>query len=308
MAHNNSFGGFTPPTLCKASTFNAQSCSKADFLAALQDIEKFDPCTNSNISDFCETISTYRSICSWSNEQTLEAIKLKAKGEALMLVKSLLPSSADDILGALSKQYKTKVSTSHLIAELCDIQINSGEKIRDFRKRIESIVLKLKSIDPLATPNEIFLISLFKRSLSANIRSHLASSNWVTLAEVADHAEKLDQIESAETKNKTDSISVNAINQKVKSKPAIVCKYCKKDNHTIDQCKSLARKNQNRPTVAGQLQKSFKCNNCGGIGHGYRQCPSRPYVQTGVQASQNQQAANARKSQPPSQQKQGNEQ
>lgn len=180
----------------------------------------------------------------------------------------------------INEKYKLLIPFEVAQEKIISIKQNPKESLDTYANRVKSLLDALNGAttndnnDVQASNrvmNENLAIRKFKQNiLDREIRVMAVATEHTSLVEAISHAlaksEQLgasnvahqSQLEKKETNNNSNKYTsttqnkqsnFHGKNEKSGQKTDLFCKYCKRNNHNIDSCRTLARKNGNKPNA-----------------------------------------------------------
>lgn len=177
----------------------------------------------------------------------------------------------DSVKQLLNQNFNTDPNHSNNIALMQNMRQNKNETVEDFCKRIKDILTKLKSSIPVGATKTFWFDHTERQAIQAledgltevKLQSRVVSAQKSSFNIASQYA--------IETNNRLKS-KFNELNQSNKSneskpldstnqeKNKLFCKYCKKNNHTIEKCRLKLLNDEKKKSES--KSNEFRCTIC----------------------------------------------
>lgn len=249
-----------------------------DELFTIRDIVKVIPRFNGNPSELRVFINKCNEL--WSHVRSgadqarfMTILKNNMSGEAALLL--LDESDVDDwesLRDLLNKNFNSDPNHSNNIALMQSMKQAPNESVEAYCKRIKDILSKLKSSVPLGATKQFWFEHTESHAIQAledGLYDVKLQSRVVSAGKKSFHIASQFAIETeSRLKSKTtESTSIDR-NEKVSK---MFCKYCKRTNHTIKDCKLKIKNDETKPS-----EEQFKCTICKKNSHTTEICYKNP--------------------------------
>lgn len=196
---------------------------------------------------------------------------------ALILLDEEDLDSWEDIKDLLKRNFGIDPNHSNNLAMLQSIRQMSDESVDTFCKRIKDILTKIKSIIPNGTTKQFWFEHNERQAIQAledglkdaNLQARIIAANKPTFNLAAQYAMEVD----------TRLRGKENLHEKPITKESLFCKYCKKKNHSIENCR-LKKVNDHTNKDKRDNNKSDKelkkCEICDRANHKTADCYKNP--------------------------------
>lgn len=236
----------------------------------------------------------------------LLAIRTKLRDKAFEAVRNLTDVWNWRELRRLLREKIAPVTPEHAYAQLSRVRQQENESITDYTCRVEGLLALLNraSADPAPTGAREHVRSTNARLAKKSFELGLANRDIRTIVLSANHATLALAAQAAGELEATGRFSYN---KRPQGKPGQVCGFCKKPNHSYDECRNRKAKETQKPAENGP-EKKF-CKHCRKPGHLISDCYSKKAAdekatqqKAGPSGEQQRRARKARGKKKPSQQ------
>lgn len=251
-------------------------------LFSIKEIVKLIPKFSGNRSE----LRVYINKCSelWSYARTgadqakfITVLKTNLTGDAAMLL--LDEDEIDDwdsIKKLLNKNFNEDPNHSNNIALMQRMKQNKDESVDAFCKRIKTILTKLKSNIPDGATKQFWFDHTEKQAIQAledgladvKLQSRVVSSKHSTFNVASQYA--------IETNNRLNSKSLEHNIQQPQQKNALYCNYCKKNTHSIENCRLRKKNEEIKSQNSESKSDDWKCTICKRNTHSTDICYKNP--------------------------------
>lgn len=253
-----------------------------DELFSIKEIIKLIPKFNGNSNDLRVYINKCNELWSFVKKpmdrtRFITVLKNNLSGDAaLVLLDEDGLDNWDSIRDVLQSNFNAEPNHSNHIAMLQSMKQRKDETVSDFCKRIKELLNKLKSSIPNGTTKQFWFEHNEKQAIQAledgladvKLQSRVVSASKPTFNIASQFA--------IETDNRLKS---KIISDRSDSKGSLLCKYCKSNDHMIENCKKRPAKDQKKPQSATTNEKKsddFRCTICSTNTHTTEICYKNP--------------------------------
>lgn len=263
-------------SLDQAIERNNMPLSVGDILTGIPD---FDPKSLDAIKNFVARVDLMYKLSPDSADTILDIVRAKlVTANKLSTVEN---KSWQQIKSDIQNKYKSAVSFEVAQEKLLSVQQGPNEKHDAYANRVRGLLDSLNSVTLNANAdiqnanrimNEGLAIRKFKQNIfDSNLRVMALSAEHDSLSEAIAHAQsKFEQLNASNIQNFADKKSTDRKEQihsnsnrdgngkTIQNRPSTsqnndksdqkvrqFCKYCKKNSHSIENCRTLARKKEN---------------------------------------------------------------
>lgn len=260
--------------------------------------------TNIPVNSFIHKVENVKSLID-PRELPLFAslVRVKVEGKAERHLPRSTTEPVTAILRDLKRAYSSKQDILDIQTAIAHAAQGKNETALEYGTRIEQLVETADEItnDTMrANEAQIMMNNIeesarisFIRGLTDELEIRIGSVQTTTLREAIDravNAEKrlrqrnLLKVQTGQSKEPTRSEPNN-----YKSYPILICEYCNRNGHSIDNCRTKQRENKN-------------CSYCGRVGHTFDECRTRVFENTQKPPNQNPPIQRSSNQNPPNQQ------
>lgn len=271
---------------------NQCNSNKDDTLFTIKDIVKLIPKFSGNRTDLRVYINKCTELYSYvkhggDQARFITVLKNNLSGDAaLLLLDEDNLEDWDSIKDLLNQNFHSDPNHSNHIALMQSMKQKQEESVEDFSKRIKNILTKLKSSIPEGATKQFWFDHTERQAIQAledglfdvKLQSRVVSANKTSFNIASQYA--------IETENRLKSKQSNYAQSSKSNMPKVpneflFCRYCKKNNHLIENCKLRAKNNEkkgikNEENNTEGASEGFKCTICNKNNHTTAICYKNP--------------------------------
>lgn len=252
-------------------------------------------CSLNNFLSYCDNAKEF--IPAVGERLIVTLLKSKCKGIACDSLESFTITTIDEFTDILKRKFIPSKPPLTWITEMSTFSQKDKETVLSFYSRLNTHLKKtnqaiensnLRSIEGAKIFAEDIATDQFRRGLNAAYRPHIACKRYPNLESIFKQATDIEKmlgpIDPENTQstclpiqpfNKSNSQNENKPGSSTfRANPSKFCNYCKKTNHTTNDCYLLAK--DNSPKGATN-RSNVSCNYCKKPGHSINQCRKRAY-------------------------------
>lgn len=209
----------------------------------------------------------------------ITVLKNNLSGEAaLLLLDEDELEDWESIRSLLNQNFNSDPNHSNNIALMQSMKQNRNESVEDFCGRIKTILVTLKSSIPTGATKHFWFDHTERQAVQAledglvdlSLQSRVVAAQKTSFNLASQYAiETAKRLTSKFEPHPTQKYQHDSTASKEKS----FCRYCKKPNHTIENCR-LRQKNNDKKTTSDQTD--FKCTICKTNSHSTDICYKNP--------------------------------
>jgi regulator of replication initiation timing len=179
-----------------------------------------------------------------------------------------------ELKASLLKSFKNHENHVNDIALLQQMKQNQNENVEGFCSRIKKVLSKLKSVIPVGATRAFWFAHTERYAvqcledglLDVKIQARLVANKPTNFQAAVQFV--------IDTESRLNKNQVNTQSDTSKVKSSLYCRYCRKNNHTIEDCK-LRTKNNEKKNSENKTEE-FKCTICNKNTHTTDICYKNP--------------------------------